>query len=803
MDALLNDLRFAFRSIRRAPSFALLAVGTIALGIAATTVVYSAVDGLVLRPFPFPEPSTLVGVGSAHPTIGGEMTFFEHLSPAEYQDIAGTGALDKVVAWDMGNRQVSVGEQAENLFSGFWWGDAFPTLEVRPYLGRGFSPEEIHEGRHVAVLSYRVWRDRFGGDSSLVGGRVLVNGDPYDVVGIMPPGAVLYGMDLWLPMPIAPEVFARNRRQFQVLARLAPGATMASVQSELDVLARRVEATFGAEFREYAGWRLEAKTWNDINVAALRPAAIVLLAAVGFVMLLVSTNIATLLLGRATGRTREMAVRNALGAGRRRLLRQLLTESLLLAVAGATVGVALGYLGVRGVAGLVPALGIPVPGHLAVSGRVLGVSVGVAVLAGLAFGIVPALYSLRVDPQRTLQSEAAASTGTASRLRLQQLLVAVEAALAVTLLAGSGYLLHSFVRLRAVEPGFAPERVLTLRLSLARERYQADAIEPFFADLRERLAGVAGVRSVATASQFPPVVFSRFEFRIEGRAADASPAAAFATLVSPGYFSTLRIPVIEGRTFSPFDGPDAPRVAIVNEVAARRYFPAGAVGSRIRIGTDRAPWTEVVGVVASTKNRGLDRDAAPEIFAPSLQLGGFNNQMFVLIRSAGEPRALLPAVRAVVKALDPEQPIYAIRTLQETIDESQVRRRVPALLLTLFGGFALGLAAVGIYGVVSYATSQRTREVGVRVALGASRSQVARLFVRQALLPVGVGAVVGLALALALGRLMSGLLFEVGANDLATLGLAAGLLVVIGLAAAWAPARRAARLDPVRALHGR
>ena len=802
MDSVGTDLRYALRSIRKGPAFASLVALTIAAGIAATTVVYSAVDGLVLRPFPFPEPARLVGLGTAYPKLGTPLGFMENLSPAEYLDGRAATTLTRPVAWDMGNRQVTVGEATENLFTGFWWGDPFPTLGTRPFLGRGFLAEEISGFRRVAVLSHRVWKNRFGADSSLVGRRVLVNGDPFTVIGVMPPGTLLYGMDLWIPMPIGPEVYPRNRRQFQVIARLAPDATIEQANRELDLIARRIEGEHGAAFPEYAGWRIEAQTWNDINVRMLKPAAFVLLGAVAFVMLLVSTNVATLLLGRSSGRAREIALRTALGAGRGRILRQLLTESVLLALVGATLGIVLGYLGVEALARVIDSLPLPIANPMEVNGRVLAVTATVAVLTGLGFGIVPALHALRIDPHRTLQVESGGATGHRSRLRLQRTLVAIEAALAMTLLTAGGYLVRSFLELRAVEPGFAPERLLTMRLSLARERYPKAAIEPFFATLREQVGAIPGVRAVATASQFPPGVFLRQPFQIEGTAppTDQLPTA-FATLASPGFFEAMAIPLRRGRDFGPDDRADSPWVVVVSEAFVERYFPGqDPIGRRIRVGGAEGREAEIVGVSGATRNRGLERQPEPEMFLSTVQADGVNNQLFLLVRSQADPRALIGAVRQVVKGIDAEQPVYAIRTAEEAFAQAQLSRRVSTVLLGLFAGFALILAAVGIYGVVSYASSQRTREVGVRMALGASRGAVARLFVRQALAPVAIGSAAGLAAAVGIGTAMRSLLFSIGAGDPATLIGAAVLLAGVGLAAAFLPAWRASHLDPVRAL---
>lgn len=801
---LLHDARYGVRGLVRNPLFALLAAGTLALGICANTVIFSVVDGTVLRPHPFPEPDRLVGIGTVFPRLGGELGFLENLSPAEYTDIAERSqTLERVVAWDMGNRQVTVGDATENLFTGLWFDDAFPTLGMQPTLGRGFTEEELHTGAPVAILSDRVWRTRFGADRSLVGSQILVNGNPYTLIGVMPPKALIYGTDLWLPMGVSPSVFPRGRRQMQVLARLAPGATMESATADLERVARAIEAEYGPAHEEYAGWRLVPMTWGEIGTRQLRPAALILLGAVGFVLLLVCANVASLLLGRTTARRREMAVRAAIGAGRGRIARQLLTESVVLALVGGLAGIALAFLGVRAIVGVFESLALPLGGDIALNGRVLAFTTLVSLGTGILFSLAPALHASRTDVQGMLKSDGGGATAGLRRLRLQRVLVGVEVALALLLLAAGGLLVRSFVRLQAVDTGVNAANVLTMRLTLPWERYEG-RIEPFFAALRERVGAIPGVVSVATANQFPPQAFLTSPFEVEGVSApgDALPTA-LTTVASPGFFETLGMTVVAGRSFDEGDRPGTPLRAVVNDVAARTYFGGDAVGKRFRLGQGDAerPWVEVIGVVSSARNRGLDVEPQPELFASSVQLGNdVGNQFFMLIRTRVEPYSVLPSVREAVRSLDPIQPVYAITTLEEALAGSVFERRLSTTMLSIFAAFALVLAAVGVYGVVAYAVAQRTREIGIRVALGADRGRVRALVLRQALLPVILGGAAGLAGALALGGVLESLLFEIRATDPVTLVLACGLLAGVALTASWLPARRAAALDPVVAL---
>ena len=805
MRSLIQDVRYAVRTLARRPGLAGLVVLTAGLGIAASTIVFSVVDNLVLRPFEYPEGERLVGVGPAFPRLGRELGFWEVLSPAEYEDIRGESTtLERVVAWDMGNRAVTAGDATENLFSGFWWGDAFGTLEVRPHLGRGFTAEEIATGAAVAVLSHRVWATRFGADTTLVGSAVLVNGAPYTLVGVMPPGTLLYGMDLWIPMPVAPAVYPRERRQFQVLARLAAGSTLADAARELELLARRTEAEYVAAHPEYEGWSLVPMTWTDINTRQLRPAALAVLGAIGFVLLLVCANVASVLLSRAADRQREMAVRSALGAPRGRVLRQLLTESVLLGFAGAAVGVALAVVGVGALAEVLTQLPVPVPGELAVDGRVLGFALALAVGTGLAFGVLPAWHATRPDVRSSLAAGSGSIAGARGRLRLQRSIVGAEVALAMVLTVGGGLLVNSFLRMQSVDPGFETADMLTMRLTLPWERYGEGGIEPFLRRLTARLEEDPGIAAAATATQFPPLAFSQSRLWVEGGelVEDAALPTAYTTITSPGYFDAMGIPVVRGRGLADTDIEGAPLVAVINETAAARYFGGEAVGKRFRLGSAEGdgPWVEVVGVVGDVRNRGLDAPAGPELYASIRQLGQESNQHFLLVRTRGAARAAIPAVREAVASLDPQQPVYAIRTVEEAFAGRAVQRRLATASLGLFALFALVLAAAGIYAVVANTVVQRTREIGLRVALGADRGRVRRLVMGQAMVPVAVGAALGVGGAVLVGRLLSGLLFGIGATDPGTFAAVLGLFAGIAALASWIPARRAAGLDPVRAL---
>jgi putative ABC transport system permease protein len=806
LDLIRLDLRLAVRTLRRHPRLFATAVLTLAVGIAANTAMFAVVDGIVLRPFPFPDPERLVTIGTEIPRTRQELSFFENLSPAEYLDIAREcRTLERVVAWDMGNRQVARDGPPENLFSAFFWGDAFATLGVRPATGRGFTADEIRKGERVAIVSHRYWSSRLASDPSLVGQRLLVNGEPYTLVGVMPPGTLLYGTDLWLPMPVGPEVYPRGRRQFQVLARIASGQTREAVNAELRMLVDRLAAAHAAELPEYVGMRLVAYTWTDANVRTLRPAAALLLGAAGFVLVLACANVASLLLARAAGRRREMAVRYALGAGRWAVVRQLLSESLILALAGGMAGTLLARLAVRSLSVTLARLRLPLAtDDLQLSGASLAYALGASLIAALAFGLAPAISASRFAPSAPLRAEGGSVTAGGVRLRAGRLLVGLEIGAAAVLLVACGLLLRSLDRLQRVDPGLAAADIVGFRVTLPQERYGSAARMRFFQELQDRVARLPGVVGATVVDQYPPIAFSRTRLRILGeepRGDDDLPAALL-TGVTPAYLGTVGGRLLSGRFLSEDDAPGRLLVAVVNQTAAARHFGgSGAVGRAFEIVTGGgAVRAEVVGLVADTHNRGLDRGADPEVFVSLLQNPDPANQYFVLVRARAEPLSLVPALRAQVTSLDPEQPIYGVQTVEQALESQGMPRRVASSLLLVLTAVAVVLAGTGVYAVVSHAAAARTRELGVRIALGARRAQVRGLVVRQALLPASVGGALGLGAAVFLARGLGGLLFGIRPFDPLTIAGAGALLLLLAAAASDAPARRASRLDPVAAL---
>ena len=808
MGTLAQDLRYAWRTVRKSPGFAVVVVASLALGIGANSLIYSVVDGIVLRPFGYPDADRLVAIGVTYPALNGERRFIEIVSPPEYNDIrASAKSLDKLFAFDLGNRNISGGDQPERVFTGFIWGDPMASIGVRPLLGRGFRPEETTaRGAPIGILSHRIWQSRFGGDSAVIGRSIRVNGEPTEIIGVMPPGFLLLGTDLWLPMGVDPSAIPRQARQWTVIGRLRDGATTTTANAELAALAGRTEREYGRERKEYAGWRLEVDTWTNAVVGEYKPAATILLGAVGLVLLIACANIASLLLAKATARQRELAVRRALGAGRWRIARQLLTESVLLALVGGGVGLGLAYALLDPTTSLFPEQVRSSGVGASINGRVLLYTLGAAVLSGLLFGVAPALQGLRGGGREWLTGEGAAGrlTTSASGRRLRSAFVVAEIALSLMLLVGAGVLLRSFARLQGVDPGFDTRNVLTMRISLPREQYKSEGVGQFFEEVSRRLATVPGVRAAGATTQFPPGNVFTTRVAVDGQivTGDQLPTIDI-TNVAGDYFSTLGYTLKTGRLLAATDGATSPLVAVINESAARRYFGGGsAIGRRIALGDATPPkWIEVVGVVGDVRNRGLAEAPSPEAFVPVRQeLSGWNNQLFLTIRTQSDPLGLLPAVRQSIASVDPLQPLYMIRTLDDAFAEAVSQRRAAMLLITIFAGLALLLAAVGIYGLMSYMVNERTHEIGIRMALGAAGGDVLGLVVRQTVRLVLIGAVLGIAGALALGRVMTSLVFEVRPGDPTTLVTVTVLLTVVALAATLVPALRATRVAPLVAL---
>ncbi len=805
METLVQDLRYALRQFTRRPGFTAVAVWSLALGIGGTSLIFGLLDGFVFHPFPYPDPDRLVTIGATFPKISSDTTYIEALSTPEYADVKRSRSFSHTAAFDLGNRNISGGDVPERVFTVFALDDLFPVMGMNPHLGRGFTAEELApRGPNVAIISHRLWQSRFGGDASIINRRIRIGGAAATVVGVMPKELIIIGADLWLPWGADPAQMPRNQRQFTIVARLAPGASLASANAELATIAGQVQQVEGGTFREYEGWRLTATPWAAALLQDVRPAAFILLAAVAFVLLIACANLANLMLARATATHRELAVRLALGAARWRIARQLLTESLMLSVAGTALGVLIAYVGLRFSGALIPAMFVNMDLHAGVSGRVLAWSAVTGLLAGVLVAALPTLQATRTDPNESLKSDGRSGQGRAST-RLRHGLIVAEIALSVVLLLGAGLLMRSFLKMQGADPGFDPKGVLTMRLTLPQQKYpNGQAITAFFEELTRRIQAVPGISHAAMVSQFPPSAFFSGQIEVEGAAAQgATLPTAFTTIASRGYFEAMRIPVLRGRLFTETDRPGGPGLIVVNQAFASRYLggrdPIGA-RARLRGQGQPGPWAEIIGVVGDARNNGTGAPPRPEAFV-SMEMGRDTwNQLFLVVRSEQESSALLPSIRQVVASIDSEQPIYAIQTMEDALALSSFQQRISAILLGIFAAVALTLAAIGIYGVMSYSVSARTLEIGVRMAIGAERSDVLRLVLLQVAKLSALGLAIGVGALLLTGKALSSLLYGVTPSDPLTIGLVAFTLATVSLIAGWVPAWRASRVNPITAL---
>ena len=815
MQTLLQDLRYGARMLAKKPSFTLVAIITLALGIGANTAIFSLVNGLLLRPLPYRDSDRLAIIWTHSP---GANVAQDWPSPGQYNAVVAGNTTFEEIALIHGTNAILTGEGApERLGVIRASSNLYSILGARPALGRLFIPEEdVGNKATTVILSYGLWQRRFGGDPGVIGRSLTLNGDSFTVVGVMPAdfslgyevvptvGAVEQA-DLLLPLPMTAEDAARQGDEnYNVLARLKPGATIRQAQSELDAVTRGLEQQFPDYYPASRRFSFSVRPLLDQVVGDVRPALLVLLGAVGCVLLIACANVANLMLARAAAREREMAVRTALGASRWRVMRQLLTESVLLALAGGALGLLIAIWGLDGLRWLNPG-NIPRLNALRIDGRVLAFTSAAALLTGLLFGLMPALRSARINLSETLK-EGGRSLVAGGHHRLRRLLVIAEMALSLVLLIGAGLLIRSFVRVQQVEPGFSPQNVLSLRLStMGTAHAEESRRRVFYQQLWERLARLPGVESVGGASVLPlSGGIGWGGITIEGYDAAASGQDAiqadqrFATV---GYFETLKVPLISGRFFNAQDSKDALPVVIIDEKMARTYWPGvDAVGKRLKRGgaNSKAPWLTVVGVVANVRQYALDTDSRVALYTPHEQTLG--STVFVAVRTANDPRSIAAAVTDEARAMDPNVPVFDIKTMEQRVSESLARRRFAMLALGLFAVVAMLLASVGIYGVMSYMVTERTREIGIRMALGAPRRNVLRLIVGQGMAMAGIGVGIGLAGAFAATRVMASLLFGVSATDPLTFALISLILTGVALAACFVPARRATRVDPMIAL---
>jgi putative ABC transport system permease protein len=804
MQFLAQDLRYGFRSLVRNPGFSAVAILALALGIGPNSAIFTIVNAVLLKPLPMPEPNRVVMIWQTLLKSGFDQM---PVSANDYLDwkrqahsFAEMAAAFAIPEYGL---NISGAGEPERVGAALGSKEFLPALGIKPVVGRNFLPEEDRPGGPAAVLiSHALWQRRFHSDPSAVGRTLTVDGVPRTIVGVVPHElGELVAADVWLPTAIDPNRGERGNHNYGVVARLKPGVTVKQARAEMMVIATRLEREYPATNN---GWGITLFPMAEMFSGRIRPVLLVLLGAVGLLLLIACANLANLLLARAATRQKEIAIRGALGAGRQRIIRQLLTESLVLALAGGALGLVLAAWSIRLLRGVVPDM-FPMMRHMSVDARVLVFTLGICVLTGLLFGLAPAWKASRTDLNTTLKEAGGRSENAGGSQRIRGVLLGSEVALAVLLSVSAGLLLRSFMRVMAVNPGLRTENIVTMNLTLPEVKYDTPRKRAtFYKTLGERVDALPGVRS-SGAVVFLPLRVSILSFRIgvsrfqiEGRppvAEDQQPMADYRA-ATPGYFRTMEIGLRQGRLFDDHDDLDAKKVALVNETMVRREFiNDNPLGRRIVInGAAR----EIVGVVADAKLYGLDAPVEPAIYVPHGQQA--NTSMGLVVRTDGDPGATAGAVRREILKLDPEQPISDVRTMQKVLADSLMLRRVSMLMLSVFAGLALTLATVGIYGLTAYAVSRRTHEIGLRVALGASQAQILRLVAGSGLASSVIGAAIGMAAAFQLTRALAGMLYGVTATDPLVFAVVPALLIAVSLVASYVPARKAARIDPLVAL---
>ena len=804
MATFFQDLRYGARMLLKQPGFTLIAIVTLALGIGANTAIFSVVNGVLFRPLPYADADRLYWVTIDRQDLGNRFT----LSNADYLILKQHNQSFEKLALMQGDRMnLTGGREPEHIPAHKVTADYFAVLGAQPELGRTFLPDEDQPGKPlVAVVSHSLWQRHLNSDPEPTGRTISLNDKIYTVVGVMPPDFKLFrSVDVWPIMQVNPP---KRRSPFglRMVAKLKPGIDKPQLRAELTALRDQTEREWPnpENGSGLALWSYEAEPLKEIITGNLRPVLLVLLVSVGCVLLIATANVANLLLARASTREREMAIRAALGASRFRLLRQLLTESVLLAAAGGALGLLLASYGVDLLLKLEPG-NLPRMDEVGIDKGVLVFTSCVSLLSGLLFGLAPALQVSRTNLNESLKEGGRSSTETRGRKRLRGLLVVSQTALALVLLAGAGLMIKSFVRLQQVNPGFNPEGILTVQVSPAQTRYGEDHKKVAFQrELLEHLRSLPGVQSAATSSDVPPQNVSDVDvFEVAGQPVppDQNRPLAERIILSTDYFHVMGIPLLNGRDFERTDDSDAPPVAIINQTMAQRYFPSGdAVGERVHFGDfgQDAPWITIVGVVGDVKNNGLSAEEALTIYQPFEQSPTV--PICIFLRSSSSPESLTAGVRDSVQAIDKELPIANIKTGNQLLYEAVGQPRFHTFLIALFAAVAMLLAAVGIYGVISYSVAQRTHEIGIRLAVGARPQDVLLLVIRQGMVMALIGTGIGLFAAFGLTRLMTSLLFRVSATDPLTFAGVAALLVAVALLACWIPARRATKVDPIVAL---
>ncbi len=799
-----QDLRYGARRLVKQPNFVGIVVLTLSLGIGATTAIFSLLDAVLLRPLPFRDPDRLVMLweGLAHTDSRQDP-----LAPANYADWKAQNlSFEDVAALEYTSYNLTGSGEPERIQAQRVTANFFPLLGVTPILGRDFLPEEDRpDGHKVALLSYGYWRRKFGGDAAVIGNEILLDGQKYTIVGVMPAGFQFLSkeMSLWTPKAFSGEELAnRTESYLTVVARLKPGVTLTQAQADSTAIAQRINRDHPLPNRELTASviPLREQLTGDVRLVLL-----VLMVTVGFVLLIACANIANLTLARGVARHKEIAVRSALGASQGRIVRQLLAESVLLSFIGGGAGLVLAWFSFSFLKQMIPGA-IALQANLQIDLKVLGFTALLSIFAGVIFGLAPALQGAKVDLNETLKQSNNRAGGHTTQRRLRNALVVTEIALALMLLVGAGLLIKTFLKLRALDLGMRPENALTLRTELSPKKYsELPKRAAFYQQALERVRAVPGIAAAGYVTAAPLVQkWGSSSFTAEGR--EPAPGQnALSRQASPGYMETIGMTLRQGRFIAERDDAQAPPVAIINETMARQYWPGeNALNKRFKIGgvTSYKPWVTVVGIVADVKEVGVDVPAKATMFFPYQQMADsfWNTPRELVIRAQGDPANVIAAVRQAIWSVDRDQPISNIRMMNEILAEELTEWRVEMSLLAAFAALGLLMAALGIYGVLSYVVTQRAPELGIRVALGAQPADILRLVLRQGMRLAVAGIGLGALASLLVTRLIKTLLYDVSANDPATFAGVALLLALIALLACWIPARRGTKVDPLTAL---
>jgi putative ABC transport system permease protein len=800
METFFKDLRYGIRSLLKQPAFTLVAVGTLALAIGGNTAMFSVVNAVLLRPLQYPEPDRIVTLEGINPPRG--ITDSNMSIPDFFDWQSQNQVFEQMAGFVTGGMVLNTGEEAERVRGGFVSADFFKLFRTTPLRGRTLQPDDAQTGKEpVTVLGYGLWQRRFGGDESVLGRKVIISGKSTTIVGVMPQGFDYPAQsEAWAPFPLDPKE-ERFNRFLSVIARMKPGVSVTQAQAQMDTINQRLAQSYNDT---NDGWGVRVRTLQATLVNDVRLSLLVLLYAVAFVLLIACANIANLLLARATSRQKEIAVRAALGASRLRIVRQLLTESLLISFLGGVLGLALSFWLTRLLIAISPP-NTPRFDEVRPDGRLMLFAFGLALLTGLVFGLAPALQASRINQSEGLKKSSRGNSGSARSDRLRGFLMAGEIAMSFVLLVGAGLLIKSFIHLREVKPGLNAESVLTMRVAAPPGKFREDAQRAqFFQQVIERVQSIPGVQATGMILSLPlgADAFNVWRGYIpEGRPATREEAGDAAYLpASPDYFRALQIPLIAGRNFTNQDTENMPRVVIINETMARKAWPGQSpIGKHITIWRDEKFPREIVGVVGETKVA-LENEPGEQMYVPHAQDASWGSMSFVIRTGSSDPTSVVSAARNEIRGVDKGAPIFNVRTMNDVLATSVAPRRAPMLVLAAFAAVALLLAMIGIYGVTAYYVTQRTHEIGIRMALGAQMSDVLKLVLKGGMVLAVFGVAVGLLGAFVLTRWMKSLLFEVRPTDWLTLVAVSVGMLITALLACYLPARRATKVDPLVAL---